>query len=149
MCSCLGRLRQPQQHQSESWALPIIKIKNLIILSESNLIYINLQSVNEICKCSQNATMCTVYVHLSNGQTADHRTNNATYFHQQSLRETKNVSGTNAAFQIVLLYVFPYLESNHPGNLDSIQITLNLRNTTSCCYWLEKNKDIKTIKHTF
>lgn len=52
---------------------------------------------------------------------------------------TMNLSGN--------MPLFPYLESYHPGNLYSIQITLNLRNTTSCCNWLEKDQSIKTLKY--
>lgn len=34
-----------------------------------------------------------------------------------------------------------YLESYHPGNLDSIQVTFYLRNATSCCYRLDETKE--------
>lgn len=34
-----------------------------------------------------------------------------------------------------------YLESYYPGNLDSIQVTFYLRNTTTCGYGLDETKE--------
>lgn len=99
--------------------------------------------------------MWRVCVYLSNSKAADHRADNAAHFHQQSLQKTRDVKGPTAALcqvsgtvpvdlpgtpamETYLYCTFsPYLESYHPGNLDSIQITLNLWNTTSCCNWLK------------
>lgn len=89
MCSCLGRLLQPQQHRSESWALPT-RMTGPRQKKRRSEIAQKLKPHSPVYKDTTTGWPSRrLAVHLPDGKTADHGADHTANFHHQRLPTTR------------------------------------------------------------